>query len=366
MSAPRVLVSGFVLAQPMGGVRRHNAELLPRAARLLAERGGALAVLRGREPLPFAIPGAELLQANVPRSPALSRALREEPALAAAVRRAREDGRPFDLLHTAHLPAPFASPLPYTLTLHDLKSVADPTVACARRIVGAELLDRALSGAAAVFAVSAALRAEVLARFAVEPARVRVLPNAADHLRPLPRAPGPGAPLLQVGHVEPRKNAAVVVRALARDPTLPDLLLAGEERGAEGERLRALAAELGVASRLHFAGPCDDRRLAQLYASAAAVVFPSLREGFGIPALEARRARCPLAVAELPALLEVAGPMVPRFDPRDPAACAAAVHRALAQSPAELDDAARAADRVTWDEVAERWVDAWCALVRSR
>ena len=34
--APRVLVSGVVLDQPMGGVRRHNAELLPRAAELLS------------------------------------------------------------------------------------------------------------------------------------------------------------------------------------------------------------------------------------------------------------------------------------------------------------------------------------------
>jgi hypothetical protein len=49
VSAPRVLVSGVVLGQPMGGVRRHNAELLPRVARLLAERGGSLAVLEGRE-----------------------------------------------------------------------------------------------------------------------------------------------------------------------------------------------------------------------------------------------------------------------------------------------------------------------------
>jgi hypothetical protein len=46
--APRVLVAGTVLGQPMGGVRRHNQELLPRVARRLAARGGALAVLAGR------------------------------------------------------------------------------------------------------------------------------------------------------------------------------------------------------------------------------------------------------------------------------------------------------------------------------
>ena len=54
--APRVLVSGVVLGQPMGGVRRHNAELLPRAAALLSEAGGELVVMEGREPVAFELP----------------------------------------------------------------------------------------------------------------------------------------------------------------------------------------------------------------------------------------------------------------------------------------------------------------------
>src|SRR6185295_4411823 len=55
-AAPRVLVLGTLFGQPMGGVRRHNAELLPRAAKLLEERGGSLAVLEGREPAAFDLP----------------------------------------------------------------------------------------------------------------------------------------------------------------------------------------------------------------------------------------------------------------------------------------------------------------------
>ena len=65
--APRVLVSGVVLAQPMGGVRRHNAELLPRAARLLEEEGGGLAILQGTDPILFELPeSVERIQALVP------------------------------------------------------------------------------------------------------------------------------------------------------------------------------------------------------------------------------------------------------------------------------------------------------------
>ena len=114
---------------------------------------------------------------------------------------------------------------------------------------------------------------------------------------------------------------------------------------------------------MHFAGPCDDARLAELYATAACVVFPSLREGFGIPALEARRAACPLAIADTAVLREVAGEGAPRFDPRDPGACAAAVRVAVATPVTELEDAARAAGRYAWDASARAWVDVWCGLV---
>lgn len=366
MSAVRVLLSGVVLAQPMGGVRRHNAQLLPRVARLLADAGGALSIMTGDAPLPFAVPGAELLASEVPAGPPLARSLREGVALNAHLRCAREAGRPFDLVHTAHLPAPPELAAPWTITLHDLKSIADPTASSLRRIVGLDLLRRATSGAAAVLAVSETLRAEVIAQLGLDPARVHLVPNAADHLAVLPRAPGPDAPLLQVGHVERRKNAEVVVRALALDASLPDLVLAGAERDGEGERLRALATELGVAERVKFLGPCNDGQLAELFASAACVVFPSLREGFGIPALEAQRARCPLAIADLPALAEVAGPGTPRFDPRDPHSCAVAVNAARARSIRDLGVDAHAAERFTWDAAARSWFEVWCGVARGQ
>ena len=78
MSAPRVLVSGVVLGQPMGGVRRHNQELLPRLARLLEEDGGGLAILEGRKPVALELPPSiERFPSSVPSSPPLVRAMGE-------------------------------------------------------------------------------------------------------------------------------------------------------------------------------------------------------------------------------------------------------------------------------------------------
>jgi glycosyltransferase involved in cell wall biosynthesis len=359
VSGLRVLVSGVVLAQPMGGVRRHNQEILPRVAQLLGERGGSLAVMAGRGGIPFALPPTiEILPSPVPARPALARAALESPWLRKLASEARERGAPFGLIHTAHLPAPRALDCPFTITLHDLKSVALSSEPLARRLVGRRVLRDALERAAAVVVVSHALRDEVRELFDMPLAKLHVVPNGADHLPYLPRRTAERAPLLCVGHLEPRKNVELLLRALAFDASLPELQLAGSGKGDEERRLRALASELGVAARVTFLGECGDGRLAELYASCACVVLPSLREGFCIPAAEARRAGAPLAVSRLPALLEVAGARTPSFGADDPAGCARAIHSALGAP------AIASSNEFTWSAAAQALLEAWSAAVR--
>jgi glycosyltransferase involved in cell wall biosynthesis len=350
-----VLLSGVVLGQPMGGVRRHNAELLPRAARLLAERGGALHVLQGRVPIAFDLPvDVQRVLCDVPAGPPAARARAEAHALAQALAAGS-----YDLVHTAHLPAPRGLELPFTLTLHDLRALELPSAPFVRRLLAGPVIGAAVRAAARVITVSETVRADVLARYELAPERVAVVPNAADHFVPLPRAAGAGAPLLHVGHLERRKNLDLLLHALATAPDLPRLVLAGAAKGGEDERLVALAAQLGVGERVVLHGPFDDAELAGLYAEAACVVLPSLVEGFGIPVLEAQLARAPLAIADAGALPEVAGPRVPRFDPRDVAGCVRAVRSALARSSQELEQDARDAQRFRWQASAERLVAAW-------
>ena len=357
MSAPRVLLSAVALAQPMGGVVRHNRELLPRLAALLAERGGHLALMEGREPPAFELPDEiERLPSSVPPRPAFARAAAEGRALRAHLAAAAARGAPFDLVHTAHLPAPRTPGTPYTLTLHDLKSLSPVARPLAQRLFGRAVIGDAVRRAALVLVVSEALGRELRAHFELDPERVRVVPNAGGHLEVQARAAGNA--MLYVGHVEPRKNIEVVLRALALDRELPELLIAGAERGEEGERLRALAAALGVRSRVRFLGHQADDALAHQYAAARCVVLPSQREGFGIPILEAQRARAPLAVADLPALVEVAGDDVPRFPPTDAEACARALRRALETDSGTLERHAQRAARFDWDRSAELWLAA--------
>lgn len=362
VSAPHVLVSGVVLGQPMGGVRRHNAELLPRVARLLAAAGGSLSVLEGAQKIAFELPPDVVRIASDVPPGAWARARQEPRALRAAFEHAAQGGRAFDLFHAAHLPVPTRIGARYTLTIHDLRHTDRRFSSVARRIAAEIALRRALDRAALVFAVGASVRAELVARFGVSAERVRIVPNAADHFTPLPRHAAADAPMLCVGHVERRKNLEIVLRAMHVEPRLPRLEIAGAAKHGERERLARLAEELRVSSRVSFLGPFDDRELAALYARAACVVLPSHLEGFGIGTLEAQRARVPLAIASLPALLEVAGAETPSFAPDDPEACARAILRALSASPTTLDRAEANAARFSWDASARAWFDAWCEL----
>ena len=360
--APRVLVSGVVLGQPVGGVRRHASQLIPLAARELERRGGSLSILEGERPVPFPLPDeVERLASRVPFQPPARRWWYERRALRRAIRTARQAGRPYSLWCTGHLPVPRA-PLPFALTLHDLRDLAPTAPGGPRRWVAPHVLRDAVRRAGVVVTVSEAVREELERRY--ESARVVVVPNAGDHLAVLPRAPGEDAHLLHVGHLERRKNVELLLRALAQDPSLPDLDLAGADHG-DGPRLRRLASELGVTDRVCWLGAVSDERLTELYARAGAVVVPSTLEGFGIGVLEAQLAGAPLAVSTTPALTEVAGRSVPSFAPHDPTDATRAIHAALGSTDAELRRHAEHAKRFRWEESAGRLVDAWCEAAAS-
>ena len=360
MSAPRVLLVGSVLGQPMGGVRRHHAELLPRVARLLEEDGGSLSILEGTGGIAFELPeSVERIRTEIPAGPPLTRVKGETKQLRALLARRQEGERAFDLVHTGHHPIPGRLPLPLSLTIHDLRYLQRGHGSWLHRWIAKRVLAEAFDRVARVIVVSEAVSEEIAQRFELHRDRISVVPNAGDHFDPLPRTPDPEAPLLCVGHLEPRKNVDVLLQALALDATLPDLWLAGGAKGGEAERLRGRARELGIEDRLRFLGAFEDEDLPRLYAEAACVVLPSRIEGFGIAVLEAHRALTPLALSDIPAHAEVAHADTPRFPPRDAAACVRAIRAALEADSERLEAARSSAARFHWDESAAALCEAW-------
>jgi glycosyltransferase involved in cell wall biosynthesis len=142
--------------------------------------------------------------------------------------------------------------------------------------------------------------------------------------------------LLTVSAKLAHKNLARLigaVAALARDAR-PLLVLPGYPTAYEAQ-LRTHAAALGVGDDVRFLGWVSAAELEGLYAAAAAFVFPTLAEGFGLPVLEAMARGVPVACSDIPVLHEVAGESALYFDPRSEEAIAASMMRLL-------DDAALA------------------------
>jgi glycosyltransferase involved in cell wall biosynthesis len=94
----------------------------------------------------------------------------------------------------------------------------------------------------------------------------------------------------------------VLIQALTELPAV-HLAIAGAGRNADA--YLALAAELGVADRVHMLGALPACDIADLYAACDLFVFPSIWETFGLAAVEAAMVGLPMVVADLPALREV-------------------------------------------------------------
>ncbi len=107
--------------------------------------------------------------------------------------------------------------------------------------------------------------------------------------------------------------------------------------------------------------PADE--LVSLYRRAAALVFPSLYEGFGQPPLEAMACGCPVACSDAASLPEVVGDAARRFDPHDPQAIADAVRDVLAEPDEWRRRGLARAAGFTWERTAVAHEDVYRELL---
>jgi alpha-1,3-rhamnosyl/mannosyltransferase len=217
--------------------------------------------------------------------------------------------------------------------------------------------------------VSGAVRDELVELGYAEPSRVRVVHHGPGQLATVePGSLPPETPArfgLHVGTLEPRKNIQILLeawgRARAQLEDCPPLMLCGKY-GWKSDPIRTVVERAAAEGWAIQPGYVDDTALAALYRRAEIVVFPSLYEGFGLPAVEALWAGTPLVCSDLPVLREATGGAALFAPPDDPERFASLIVSVLTDSDLRDELIAKGYRRVaelSWGRAAAETAAVW-------
>ena len=245
------------------------------------------------------------------------------------------------------------------IILHDAGVFSSPEAYSWRFRTWYKLLQRAhLIRKTLLVTVSEFSKREIAKHLNLTEDLIQVIPEGADHMHRLSEDYSvlhqygliPGRFVLAVGNLAAHKNLT------ALDTTAQMLAAQGLTLAITGGLDYGVFRDGAVLPRpATYVGRVTDSQLKALYRSAACFVFPSLYEGFGLPAIEAMACGCPVVVSDIPSLREVCSTAALYASPAQPSHIAAQV--ALMIKDVSLrgkmcDLATRRAQLFTWDEAA--------------
>jgi len=280
----------------------------------------------------------------------------------------------------AHCPAfvaPWRLGVPLILTVHDTSTQKFPEDHPLEWRAYARLfLPERARAAARVITGTEYSKRDIIRDLGVPAERVAVTPyGVADRFSREPSAPTtvvdpplllfPGAPTR-------RKNLELVLQAMAEAPESnalrrARLVISGADSGRFPHH-RARIKTLGLESRVDWRGKVPAETMPDLIASADLVVYPSLHEGFGFPALEAMAAGTPVVASNAACLPEVLGDGALLVDPTDVKAFIDAVDAVITNKDVRCDLVEKGKARAalyTWRRCADLTVDVYLQVAAA-
>ena len=273
--------------------------------------------------------------------------------------RAWRDGA--DCLHWFANNVSFWGPVPAIVTVHDYMFLDRPAdMSPLKRVYLGRMAKMVARRAAALAVISGTTARVIQHHFGVRDDRITIIPTPIDARRFHPAESREAAEFrarfglperfwVYVAHTYPHKNHARLLEAYSalrrRGGEVWPLVLRGDDPG-EGYNLKGAIAELGLADSVRWLPRLTFGDMRLLYASASALIFPSLYEGCGLPVLEAMACGCPVAASNIPTTQEFIGDAALTFDPLSVDAIANAMREFSLNEGRRREFAARGLERV--------------------
>jgi glycosyltransferase involved in cell wall biosynthesis len=287
-----------------------------------------------------------------------------------------------DVLHSVALTGPLATRPAHVLTVGDVTWIRHPDPAELRTTrIWKVLVPPVARRAELVLTYSEDSRSEVAEDLRIPRERIAAIPlgpgtnrsiepTAEDELRSRLKL-GRGPVVLAISALKEHKNVGRLVEAMAlvRRVVEDAVLVVPANPTPLQADLEQTATRLGIGEAVVFPGWVEDGDLEGLYRCATCLAIPSLREGFGLPILEAMRRGLPVASSRTSALPEVGGDAVLYFNPERIDEIATAVSRLLtdpALARELIAKGTRQQERFTWERTAEETLAAYERAMASR
>lgn len=230
-----------------------------------------------------------------------------------------------DLMHFPHFNIPFLYKKPFIATIHDLILLKYPSARAStlgplkfyiKYLFYRLVLQRAIRESRKIIAASEFVKQDILKNFSVLPEKIKVtyvgVPSAFKntHDRDCPRRDY----FLYVGNAYPHKNLEGLMKAfeIFNKNKNYNLILIGKEDYFKKRLKREFENK-----NIIFKDFVSDEELSEFYAGAAAYVFPSFSEGFGVPGIEAMAHGVPVLASNSSCLPEIYGDAALYFDPKN-------------------------------------------------
>jgi glycosyltransferase involved in cell wall biosynthesis len=332
-----------------------------------SERGRSLIDLPDKPPLEWKLISD--------RSPAV-RLIWEQTFFSRLIREAD-----IDVLHSLHYTRPFRLSCSSVVTFHDMTFFLYPELhTSTKRIFFPQAIKSSAKRADFVITVSESTRQDAIRLLNLSPDRVITVQHGVDRaFRPIndiefgKRVTNkyrlPGKFILYVGLIEPRKNLPLLINAykkLVDDGTDHNLVLVGRFGWIFDEVLQQIE-KLNLTDKVILTGYVEQVDLPMVYNLCDLFVYPTLYEGFGLPALEAMACGIPVITTDVSSLPEIVGEAGLLVSPNDVEALFEGINKVLYDEGLRLNMARRGtkqAAKFSWERAARSTLEVYRKAIR--